>query len=153
MRVCTSEDSHAFEQWLLNVSYGQSNVGQNLSTSVSISDVMYSQSQSNLIESVYGTISNSGAMPSPKFFHERAILAPRNDDIHTLNLSILALLPGNKCTYTSANSSSIDSPTQHQNTNIPVEFLHTLNVSGLPIAHLQLKVGCPIILLCNIDTK
>ncbi|HYT46639.1 MAG TPA: hypothetical protein VEP90_30210, partial [Methylomirabilota bacterium] len=118
-----------------------------------ISDVMYSQSQSNLIESVYGTISNSGAMPSPEFFHERAILTLRNNDIRTLNSSILALLPGNEHTYTSADSSSIDSPMQHQNMNIPIEFLHTLNTSGLPIAHLRLKVGCPIILLCNIDTK
>ena len=36
---------------------------------------------------------------------------------------------------------------------MPVEFLHTLNAFGLPIAHLRLKLGCPVLLLRNIDAK
>ena len=34
-----------------------------------------------------------------------------------------------------------------------MEFLHSLNASGLPLAHLKLKEGCPIVLLCNLDSK
>jgi ATP-dependent exoDNAse (exonuclease V) alpha subunit len=34
-----------------------------------------------------------------------------------------------------------------------VVFLHSLNASGLPIADLHLKVGCPVIILHNIDSK
>jgi ATP-dependent exoDNAse (exonuclease V) alpha subunit len=34
-----------------------------------------------------------------------------------------------------------------------VEFLNSLNASGLPIANLELKQGCPIILLQNLDNK
>jgi ATP-dependent DNA helicase PIF1 len=34
-----------------------------------------------------------------------------------------------------------------------VKFLNSLNASGLPIANLKLKQGCPIILLQNLDNK
>ena len=33
----------------------------------------------------------------------------------------------------------------------PVEFLQQLNSSGLPLVLLCLKVGCPVILLRNLD--
>ena len=34
-----------------------------------------------------------------------------------------------------------------------VEFLHSLNTSRLPLANLDLKLGCPIILLHNLNNK
>ena len=34
-----------------------------------------------------------------------------------------------------------------------MEFLHNLNASGLPLSHLHLKIGCPILILRNIDNK
>jgi ATP-dependent exoDNAse (exonuclease V) alpha subunit len=33
----------------------------------------------------------------------------------------------------------------------PIEFLNSINASGLPLAHLKLKVGAPIMILRNID--
>ena len=33
----------------------------------------------------------------------------------------------------------------------PIEFLNSLNTSGLPLAHLDLKLGCPLMLLHHID--
>ena len=68
-----------------------------------------------------------------------------------MNSSILNLFPGAEQIYNSADSYFMESPSSQQNENIPVKFLHTLNASGLPVAHLQLKVGCPIIILHNID--
>jgi len=35
----------------------------------------------------------------------------------------------------------------------PTEYLNSLELSGLSPAKLQLKVGCPIMLLCNIAPK
>jgi len=92
-------------------------------------------------------------MPSPEFFHDRAILTVRNNDIHRLNSTILDHLLGDEQTYTSADSYSIELPTAQQNNDIPMEFLYSLNASGLPIAHLHLKLGYLIIILQNIDTK
>jgi ATP-dependent DNA helicase PIF1 len=90
---------------------------------------------------------------NPFFFQQRAILAPTNNEIRKLNATILASLPGEERTYTSADSYTIENPLGNQNPNIPLEFLHSLNASGLPVAHLRLKLGCPIILLRNIDKK
>ena len=36
---------------------------------------------------------------------------------------------------------------------IPVEFLNAINISGLPVSKITLKVGCPVMLLQNLSTK
>ena len=33
----------------------------------------------------------------------------------------------------------------------PIEYLNTIQCSGLPLAKLTLKIGCPVMVLCNID--
>ena len=33
----------------------------------------------------------------------------------------------------------------------PTEFLNSINIGGFPLHHLALKVGCPIMLLRNLD--
>jgi ATP-dependent exoDNAse (exonuclease V) alpha subunit len=111
------------------------------------------QSVRDLIDSVYDSQSYAAGPPPPDYFKERAILAARNSDVWALNQKILARLPGEEHTCWSADSYSMDCPTEQQNNDLPVEYLHSLNASGLPIAELRLKLGCPIILLRNIDPK
>jgi len=36
---------------------------------------------------------------------------------------------------------------------IPVEFLNAINISGLPVSKITLKVSCPVMLLLNLSTK
>jgi ATP-dependent DNA helicase PIF1 len=154
MRVLIDANSHAFTQWLLDIGHGRTTTSHNSSTSsITIPAGMSCNTEEDLITSVYSSMTNNPQVPSPQFFAERAILAARNDDIRSLNSTILSHLPGDERTYFSADSYSIESPTSQENANIPVEFLHTLNASGLPIAELRLKVGCPIIILRNIDPK
>ena len=114
---------------------------------------MCCNSEDELIASVYGSMANLLKVPPPDFFKDRAILAAQNNNIQNLNSTILTHLPGAERTYFSADSYSIESPTPVDNYDIFVEFLHSLSASGLPIAQLCLKVGCPIILLRNIDSK
>jgi ATP-dependent exoDNAse (exonuclease V) alpha subunit len=114
---------------------------------------MCCSSQNQLIEAVYDNLSPDLPVPTPEYFRDRAILSPRNDDVRALNQNILELLPGDVRSFQSADSYSIESPSMIENRDIPVEFLHTLNASGLPVSNLQLKLGCPILILRNIDTK
>jgi hypothetical protein len=153
MRVVSNPNSFPFINWLLAVGHGRSIDSQNTESSVNVPDTMISACEEDLITRVYGSLNHPSPMPEPNFFRERAILAPRNNQVRTLNSTILDRFPGVEKTYSSADSYSMDCPNQEQNLNLPVEFLHSLNASGLPIAHLRLKLGCPIILLRNIDTK
>jgi hypothetical protein len=154
MRIQIDANSHAFTQWLLDVGHGRPTPPQNSSSSITIPNYMCCNSENNLITSIYGSMNDRAQVPPPHFFAERAILAARNNDIRSLNSTILAQFPGDERTYFSADSYSLEGPAAEENyTNIPVEFLHTLNASGLPIAELRLKVGCPIILLRNLNPK
>jgi len=78
---------------------------------------------------------------------ERAILAPKNSSVNTINLQILCLLPGQTKTY-----KSIDTVTEPaQAVYYPTEFLNSLEPPGMPPHNLDLKIGAPIILLRNLD--
>ncbi|XP_015189315.1 PREDICTED: ATP-dependent DNA helicase pif1-like [Polistes dominula] len=39
---------------------------------------------------------------------------------------------------------------KNKTVNFPTEFLNSLNISGMPLHNLWLKVGSPVILLCNL---
>jgi hypothetical protein len=89
--------------------------------------------------------------PSPSFFKSRIVLTPRNKDIHKINSHIMRMLPGELQTFTSADTHVYEPGSEQERLNLTVEFLHNLDASGLPIANLSLKVGCPIVILRNID--
>ena len=46
---------------------------------------------------------------------------------------------------------SIDKVNSDNSHIYPVEFLNSLNASGLPLAHIVLKPGCPLMLLHDLD--
>ena len=46
---------------------------------------------------------------------------------------------------------SIDKVNSNNSHIYPIEFLNSLNASGLPLAHIALKPGCPLMLLHNLD--
>src|SRR5260221_5267992 len=52
--------------------------------------------------------------------------------------------------YQSADSAIIQDSESDQ---IPVKFLNAINISGLPVSKMTLKVGCPVMLLRNLSTK
>lgn len=130
MHVQTHPHSLPFLNWLLDVGHGNSD---GIPSSVThIPDSMLCHSENDLIESVYGAISNENPLLPPEFFGQRAILTTQNEQVRDLNSSILDRLPGIEQLYSSADSYSMDCPTAQQNSNIPIEFLHSLNASGLP---------------------
>jgi hypothetical protein len=110
----------------------------------------------SFVNSIYIDLNANHAPPNPNYFLEQIILAPWNEDVHQLNEKILNLHLGNMQSYCSIDTFTQEHTAEQQlNTNtdslnLPIEFLNSLNASGLPISEIKLKVGCPIILLQNL---
>ena len=78
---------------------------------------------------------------------ERAILAPKNINVNSINLQIQQQLPGETISYKSIDTAAdANAAVQY-----PTEFLNSLEPSGMPLHNLQLKIGSPIMLLRNLD--
>lgn len=84
------------------------------------------------------------------YFSERAILAALNSDVDGLNDACLSRLSGDSMTYLSVDTALDEggNPDYHL---YPQEYLNTVTLSGMPVHSITLKVGCPIILLRNLD--
>ena len=103
----------------------------------------------DLISNIYPNISDPERKPD-QWFSEHTILSCKNDDVDYLNSDILDMFTGEQKIMHSADSLVTDSPDEMQNA-MPVEFLNFITVSGLPLSHLVLKVGSPLMLLGNLD--
>jgi PIF1-like helicase/Helicase len=101
----------------------------------------------SLIDTVYPGIYNQ-ANHSDQYFSQRVILASKNDDVDDLNHHILSKLPGQEHVFHSA-----DSIANNENGELlyPAEYLNSINCSGLPLAHMALKIGCPVMVLQNLN--
>ncbi|XP_076909124.1 uncharacterized protein LOC143566262 [Bidens hawaiensis] len=99
---------------------------------------------------------NAGGTNDEKdYFHERAILAPKNDIVQEINDRLLSIFPGEEREY--LNSDSV-CPTDMINENLDEslcspDILNGIKASGLPNHKLVLKAGVPVMLLRNIDQK
>ena len=67
-----------------------------------------------------------------------------------LNNTILDHLQGEKTMLYSADKVVTKRGADLVNDAIPVEYLNTLEATGLPPGNLHLKIGCPLILLQNL---
>ncbi|XP_021971328.1 ATP-dependent DNA helicase PIF6-like [Helianthus annuus] len=76
----------------------------------------------------------------------QAILSTKNDSVDEINNQMIEIFQGEEKVYY-----SFDEAEDDQRNFYPVEFLNSLNVSCLPPHKLRLKIGCPIILLRNIN--
>ena len=85
-------------------------------------------------------------MASKDYITSRAILSTRNERVDMINMKMIGSFRGDEMVYHSFDS-AIDDPHNYY----PSEFLNTLTPNGLPPHVLKLKIGCPIILLRNID--
>lgn len=103
------------------------------------------QSLDNLKESVYPNITEN--FNKPEWLCQRAILAPLNDAVNAINDRILQEIPGPEKTYKSVDS-TLDRDHAIQ---FPTEFLNSVELPGMPPHNMRLKVGCPVMLLRNLD--
>ena len=151
MRLEQNTDAHGidFASWLLDVGHGRLNSEDD--DTITLPDYMHCADIDTLIKTVYNGIS-SATPPPPEYFLNRMLLSARNDDVHTINDQVLDQMVGEERCFISADS-VIQEAGADQNINshpYPVEFLRSLNASGLPRGELKLKIGCPLILLRNL---
>ena len=86
-------------------------------------------------------------MNDAQYMMDNVILCPLNKSVREINDKIVE-----KMHTTEFVSYAADTPSQ-ENPEIPVEFLNTMDVPGLPLYELRLKVGMPMMVIRNINKK
>jgi ATP-dependent DNA helicase PIF1 len=85
-------------------------------------------------------------MADKDYITTRAILSTRNDWVDMINMKMIDMFQDGETVYHSFDS-AVDDPHSYY----PSEFLNSLTPNGLLPHVLKLKLGCPVILLRNID--
>jgi hypothetical protein len=98
----------------------------------------------NLIDFAFPNLNEN--MSDSTYITSRAILSTRNDWVDMINVKMIDRFQGEHMVYHSFDS-AMDDPHNYY----PPKFLNTLTPNGLPPHVLKLKIGCPVILLQNID--
>jgi hypothetical protein len=141
MRLDRTPESEAFAAWLLEVGAGGPSSSINLPQNMCLQD----NTVDGLVNALYPNLEQGNHLDD--YFLHRTILSSKNDTVDEMNQSILDRFPGEQTVIT-----SVDKVTSNDFQNVyPIEFLHSLKASGLPLANLALKPGCPLMLLRNLD--
>ncbi|XP_019096478.1 PREDICTED: ATP-dependent DNA helicase PIF1-like [Camelina sativa] len=155
--VDEAKDIQKISDWLLAVGDGRINEPNDGEALIDILEELLIEEAENpvavIFKKIYGDPTQMHKENGAKFFQKRAILAPTNDDVNTMNKFMLEHLQGEERIYLSADS--ID-PTDSDSLNNPVitpDFLNNIKLSGLPHHALRLKIGALVMLLRNIDPK
>lgn len=82
---------------------------------------------------------------------QSAILCPLNEDCFEINNAVLEKVPGEKRIYLSVDSVNTDDASEQL--QFPVEFLNSLEGSGLPRHRIALKIGALVMLMRNLNTR
>ena len=148
MRLEQSPDMQQFANWLLQVGAGThlDNTGRIL---IPENMICPDNEIDSLIDNIYPGIRLGDK--EDQYFLDRSILACKNDIVMHLNSKILELFPGDEHMLLGADSVEFDDPGMNEHQPYAPEYLNSLVSSALPLAHLKLKVGCPVMLLRNMD--
>ena len=110
---------------------------------------MSNQTLGFLISEIYPGLSHHNN--SDQYFSKQNILACTNNNVMDLNTDLLKRFPGEEHMLLRADSVELDDEAINEYQPYPMEYLNSLVSSSLPLAHLALKVGCPVMLLWNLD--
>ena len=86
--------------------------------------------------------------------HDKAILCVFNEDVAEVNKIAIDLVNvGEEEQRICFSADELDQNCKDEFKNTPIEYLHTLEISGFPSHELNLKIGCPVILLRNYNPR
>ncbi|PIA30674.1 LOW QUALITY PROTEIN: hypothetical protein AQUCO_05400048v1 [Aquilegia coerulea] len=117
------------------------------------SEIKRCKSTMDLLFKVYPNL-NVEEVATETYLQERSIISARNDDVATLNELAINHFPGELHEYLAADKAIEDDQTiENRRNSISNENMQALDPPSLPPFKLQLKVGCPIILLPNLQPR
>ncbi|XP_024015922.1 ATP-dependent DNA helicase PIF1-like [Eutrema salsugineum] len=165
----------SFTRWILDIGEGKINPSDSGESEINIPSDRSIHDCENAIKAVVDEVYGQDfhKKTDPKFFQDRAILSPRNDEVGLINDYMLSQLKGEERTYLSCDSidpsdreidtddaseipsQSVRSDSKNDPGNMiyTEEFLNSVKVSGLPNHCLRLRAGTPVMLLMNIDPR
>ena len=115
---------------------------------VKIDEMQQQKSQNDAVDFTFGDISTKSGMPEwMEFAASRAILATTNEFVNDINKLCLDRLPEHEIVIPSADS-TVDADDA---THYPVEYINSLQTSGMPPHRLILKTGAVVMLLRNLN--
>jgi ATP-dependent DNA helicase PIF1 len=82
----------------------------------------------------------------------KVILTCKNKDVDFVNDQALAMMPG-ECFHSASVDSIANDDSGESAIRFPTEFLNSVNSTGIPPHDLSLKIGCPLILLRNLNPR
>ncbi|XP_019097480.1 PREDICTED: ATP-dependent DNA helicase PIF1-like [Camelina sativa] len=155
-------DEIKFAQWILQVGDGTApKREQHRNSYDEVDDIKINRALllhngdkriAQLAADVYTDFTNSYL--DREYITKRAILTPKNDTAHELNMFLQNKIPGDAKTYLSFDSIEMDGDsTDSDELLYPAEFLNSLKISGMPDHCLELKIGSPIMLIRNLNQK
>ncbi|XP_064637083.1 uncharacterized protein LOC135493587 [Lineus longissimus] len=135
-----------FSEYLLRLGDGQEELHESIGDNmIQIPEKHLLDTTQELIDAIFPDLDHGCG--NAQNLTAGTIYTPLNKNVHHLNDQCLAKFPGVTTTYLSADSIHED---QHKEA-IPTEYLNSLTPSGLPDHELKLKVGCPVMLLRNLQ--
>ncbi|GFV65181.1 ATP-dependent DNA helicase [Trichonephila clavipes] len=148
MRVQLQRDASAgnFAKQLMDIGNGRMEIDESTQCITLPSNFCkITESIDELVQKVFPNIAQN--YKNHQWLSTRVILAAKNIDVNTINFTIQHGIPSETTTY-----KSIDTvENQDEVVNYPTEFLNSLDLPGMPLHVLTLKIGVPIILLRNIN--
>ena len=150
MRLDRTPENDAHAAWLLEIGAGRTVDDGDM---IEIPQTMLCQENTMqaLIEATYPGINQGNH--SDQYYLDRTILSCTNDSVDDINSLLLSSFPGPVQVFNSADTASFQEQQLNDYQPYPTEYLNSLRASGLPLSRLQLKAGCPIMLLRNLDVS
>ncbi|XP_048621802.1 uncharacterized protein LOC111206909 [Brassica napus] len=150
-----AKDLKEFSEWILAVGDGRIAEPNDGEVLIDIPEQFLIMDQEYPIETIshaiYGDADSLRRIQDPKFFQQRAILCPTNEDVNMINDHMFSKLDGEEMVFISSDSIDPSDTGSVNNDALSTDFLNSIKVSGLPNHSLRLKIGCPVMLLRNIN--
>ena len=149
MRLDRTPESDEHAKWLLDIGAGRNYVEGTECVEIPEDMCCTDNTVDSLIDSTYPGIGEG--VKEDRYFLDRTLLSCKNDDVDDFNAQILEKFTGEKHVMMSSDSVQMENQALQGYQPYPAEYLNSLNAAGLPLAKLAIKVGCPVMLLCNLD--